>query len=91
MSLSPEDLTEPLPSGGTKLVDRTQWAVVYLAKAGLVTRTRRGHIALNERGQERPRTEPGPDQHSGSGAIRGVRSFYGRNLNKTEEDDCLQL
>src|SRR4051794_39996963 len=51
MRLSPEDLAERLSSGGSKFADRTQWAIVYLVKAGLVTRTRRGHVALSELGQ----------------------------------------
>lgn len=51
MQLSAEDLAERIPSGSrTKAQDRLQWAVVYLAKAGLLKRPKRGVLEITERG-----------------------------------------
>src|SRR3954451_13846961 len=80
MSLSPEDRAERLPSGGSKFVDRTQWAIVYLAEASLVTRTRRGHIAFSERGQSVLAQNPAQSSIQDLEQFEDFRSFYGRDL-----------
>ena len=52
MHLSEEEIGERLPSGATKAARRSHWAVVYLAKAGALTRTKRGHVAITDRGRQ---------------------------------------
>lgn len=51
-NLTPEEQAELLPSGNqTILSNRVHWARTYLKQAGLVEATRRGHIAITERGR----------------------------------------
>lgn len=51
------DLTEQereqlLPSGRQTLIaNRTHWAITYLAKTGLLERTRRGYVRITDRGR----------------------------------------
>ncbi|OQC27425.1 MAG: Mrr restriction system protein [Deltaproteobacteria bacterium ADurb.Bin072] len=53
MDLSRDDLKELLPSGRqTKYVNRVSWAAVYLTKAGLLERARRGVFQITDRGRE---------------------------------------
>lgn len=53
MGLSRDELKEMLPSGRqTKFVNRVSWAAVYLKKAGLLERVRRGVFRITERGRE---------------------------------------
>jgi restriction system protein len=50
--LTPDDLEERLPSGvQTTLYNRTQWAVTYLAKAGLIERPARARLRITDRGR----------------------------------------
>ncbi len=52
LALSEEDRNEALPSGGqTRLRNRIHWAGTYLAKAGLLSRPRRGYLAITDRGR----------------------------------------
>ena len=52
MNLSAEDLEEKLPSGTqTRYVNRIYWSIVYLSKAGVLKRTRRGVVAITDRGR----------------------------------------
>ena len=51
--LTAEDLQELLPSGGqTKFANRTNWAVSYMTRAGLVERVRRGVYRVATPGQQ---------------------------------------
>ena len=53
LGLSEEDRSELLSSGlQTKLANRMHWATTYLAKAELVTRTRRGYYTITDRGRQ---------------------------------------
>ena len=53
LGLSEEDRSELLSSGQqTRLVNRMHWATTYLAKAGLVVRTRRGYFTITDRGRQ---------------------------------------
>ena len=53
LDLSPEDRSELLPSGKqTVFSNRVHWAKTYLAQAGLVENTRRGHFAITPRGEQ---------------------------------------
>jgi restriction system protein len=51
-NLGIEDIDElgAVPSGGSRFVNRVNWARFYLAKAGLIDSSRRGVWALTERG-----------------------------------------
>jgi len=58
-SLGDEDRNELLPSGKqTKVRNRTQWAVTYLLKAGLLRRPRRGHFEATALGKQTLDTNP---------------------------------
>src|SRR5438309_684167 len=51
--LSDADREELLPSGRqSKFANRVAWAKVYLAQAGLLLSTRRGHFQISDRGRE---------------------------------------
>lgn len=51
-SLSEDERAERLPSGRQPtLVNRVSWAVIYLAKGGLLSRVRRGVYSLTDRGR----------------------------------------
>ena len=53
LNLTPQDRTEPLPSGQqTKFGNRVHWAATYLSKAGLLERTKRGYVRITPRGQQ---------------------------------------
>lgn len=50
--LSREDMAERLASGRqTTSVNRVSWAVIYLAKAGLLSRVKRGLYVITDRGR----------------------------------------
>jgi restriction system protein len=52
MGLSPEDLQEKLPSGTqTKYRNRVAWSAVYLYRAGVLRRPRRGVFQIADRGR----------------------------------------
>ena len=50
--LTQEDLDERFASGQPAFYNRTQWAVTYLGKAGLIARVGRGKVAITERGKD---------------------------------------
>jgi restriction system protein len=53
LTLSDDDLAESLPSGmQSKFSNRLAWASVYLSKAGVLKRVRRGVFQITERGRE---------------------------------------
>lgn len=53
LGLSPEQRTELLPSGRqTVFSNRLHWAKTYLAQAGLIENTRRGHFKITARGEQ---------------------------------------
>jgi len=52
LGLSTEDLAERIPSGDNLFGSRLHWAATYLAKAGVLTRPRRGVAQLSERGRQ---------------------------------------
>ena len=52
LALTADERTELLPSGKqARFANRVNWAKAYLAKAGLVENTRRGHFRITQRGQ----------------------------------------
>lgn len=53
LALSDDDLTENLPSGmQSKFSNRLAWASVYLTKAGVLNRVKRGVFQITDRGRE---------------------------------------
>lgn len=58
--LTPEDLTDRLPNGRTRLMDRVLWAITYLRKSGLIESVSWGVFRITDRGRsllnENPRT-----------------------------------
>jgi restriction system protein len=59
LGLSPEDRSELLPSGKqTVFNNRVHWAKTYLAQAGLIENTRRGHFAITPRGEQTLASHP---------------------------------
>jgi restriction system protein len=53
LKLTPEELTQKLPSGvQTVFANRVAWSVVYLAKAGALERIKRGLFRITDRGRE---------------------------------------
>lgn len=53
LDLTPEDLEEQLPSGTQATFDnRVNWAVVYLQRAGLLSKPGRGRSEITPRGEE---------------------------------------
>ncbi len=53
LRLSPEDLSQKLPSGGqTVFANRASWSAIYLHRAGALERTKRGVFRITERGRE---------------------------------------
>lgn len=52
MEISQEDREDLVPSGAEpRYVNRINWTVTYLSKAGLLTSTKRGHGQISERGR----------------------------------------
>ncbi|MBX3550144.1 MAG: restriction endonuclease [Xanthobacteraceae bacterium] len=52
-SLTEDDLTTQIPSGGqTLLMNRLHWAKTYMGRAGLVESTRRGFFRVTSRGED---------------------------------------
>jgi restriction system protein len=59
LGLSPEERTELLPSGKQAVFsNRVHWAKTYLAQAGLIENTRRGHFAITPRGEQTLASHP---------------------------------
>ena len=57
--LSDDERKELLPSGQQpRFNNRVAWAKVYLERAGLLTKTRRGHFTISQRGQGVLRNPP---------------------------------
>lgn len=59
MKLSPDELTEKLPSGSqTVFANRVAWSAVYLHRAGTLERTKRGVFRITARGHELLKQNP---------------------------------
>lgn len=50
-ALSDQDLSDRLPNGRTRIMDRTLWAITYLRQSGLIESVSRGVFRITERGQ----------------------------------------
>lgn len=59
LQLSDDDRIAPLPSGKQAIFsNRVHWAKTYLAKAGLLESTKRGHFKITKRGKETLNKKP---------------------------------
>jgi restriction system protein len=59
LGLGPEERSELLPSGKqTVFNNRLHWAKTYLAQAGLIENTRRGHFTITPRGEQTLASHP---------------------------------
>ena len=58
LNIPQEQREETIPSGASRLMNRVWWGLTYLAQAGCITRPRRGHCQITERGRELRRTHP---------------------------------
>jgi restriction system protein len=59
LGLSPQKRSELLPSGKQAIfANRVHWAKTYLAQAGLIENTRRGHFRITPRGQQALASRP---------------------------------
>jgi restriction system protein len=59
-NLTPEDRDQMLPSGLQRtFVNRTHWAVTYMAKAGLLARPARGRVEITDLGRQALAKRPG--------------------------------
>jgi restriction system protein len=59
LELTDDERAELLPSGRqTLFANRVHWAKTYLAQAGLIESTRRGHFRITQRGREVLDTQP---------------------------------
>ncbi len=84
MRVGEDERNQILPSGGQSYFDnRANWALVYLAKAGLLERRGRGQYAITTLGQETLRTLP--DRID----MRFLQKFDGYNTWRSQfgEDD----
>jgi restriction system protein len=58
-NLTPEELKELLPSGTQPVLNnRVAWSSIYLMKAGLLCRPKRGHYQITDRGRELLSSKP---------------------------------
>ena len=79
LGLSPEERSELLPSGKQTLFgNRVHWAKTYLAQAGLLENTRRGHFKITPRGQQALDTHPSRIDNAFLGQFEEFRQFKRR-------------
>lgn len=54
-----EEQSRLLPSGGNLFNSRVQWGITYLVQAGVLSRPKRGHVQITDRGREILVNKPG--------------------------------
>lgn len=52
LQLTDADRSDLISSGGPRYVNRTNWAITYLNKAGAISSPARGHWSITEKGTE---------------------------------------
>lgn len=86
LGLGEAALNTLLPSGRqTVFANRVHWAKTYLAKAGLVEATRRGHFRLTPRGAEVLKTAPERIDNHFLGRFEEFRTFTNRTTQSDTE------
>lgn len=79
LGLSPEERSALLPSGKQTLFgNRAHWAKTYLAQAGLVENTRRGHFKITPRGQQVLASQPSRIDNAFLGQFEEFQQFKDR-------------
>ncbi|WP_373413538.1 restriction endonuclease [Ensifer aridi] len=79
-----------LPSGRqTLFANRVHWAKTYLAKAGLVENTRRGHFRITPRGSEVLASRPERIDNRFLSRFEEFQQFTGRTASSSEEVSSL--
>jgi restriction system protein len=86
LGLGEAALSSLLPSGRqTVFANRVHWAKTYLAKAGLVEATRRGHFRLTPRGAEVLKAAPARIDTHFLGRFEEFRTFTNRTIQPVAE------
>ncbi|MBL8564326.1 MAG: restriction endonuclease [Hyphomicrobiaceae bacterium] len=84
--LTPEQLTERIPSGGFPVLNnRAHWAKTYMVKAGLVEQVRRGVFKATDRGRQLLVTKPSRVDNRTLSQFAEFRAFTGRHASPTTE------
>ena len=87
VGLSPEDRSEPLPSGQqTVFSNRVHWAKSYLSKAQLVEITRRGYFRITPRGETVLQSAPQKIDNKFLMQFEEFRQFRDRSATAAEPD-----
>lgn len=79
MSISDEDATERLESGGYRLRNRTDWAITYLKKANLIQSPSRGQFKITPTGQNFLKEHNGPFRGKDLLRFSGFQAFCGHD------------
>jgi len=80
LGLTPEARSELLPSGKqTVFNNRVHWAKTYLAKAGLIEITRRGHFKISPRGEQVIASHPSRIDNNFLNQFEEFRQFRDRS------------
>jgi restriction system protein len=88
-SLSENERTELLPSGGTfKFSSRVSWARTYLQKAGLLEAPRRGYFCITPRGVTILKSAPDKIDNKLLSQFDEFRAFQGKKKNARSETDA---
>ena|ERR1700722_14825931 len=87
LNLTPEDRIKLLPSGKqTLFANRVHWAKTYLAKAGLIESTRRGHFKITDRGRAVIEAHPVRLDNDFLSQFEEFKQFRERSTQNTTED-----
>lgn len=74
--LTPAEIEEKLASGGSKMRNRTGWAMTFLTKAGLIQRVAPNTYHATRRGEEFLKQHPGPFTETELRTIPGYREAW---------------
>src|SRR5271165_498541 len=86
LNLSPDERAQLLPSGKQTLFgNRVHWANTYLAKAGLLESTRRGHFRITERGRQVIASHPARIDNEFLNRFAEFRQFKEKSANHAAE------
>jgi restriction system protein len=75
--LTPEEQTETIESGKTKIRSRVEWAATYLVHAGAMVRPKRGAISVTDRGRQILKSNPAKIDFALLGQFDEFRQFLG--------------
>jgi len=83
-SLTPEDMSELLTSGQSKVVNRISWALLYMMKAGLLERPTRGVYRLTAEGQKVLAQNPDRIDVKLLSQYESFKAFQGKGKSETD-------